>query len=207
MTVSTLETQIADSGELTSPTTVTRPKRPRNATTTQRKPSASATPAATSTASKRRARGRGPKKEEEKEEDEQEHSEEGEEAETESVAESASVADTDGGPLKGLRASSRRKGGQDEAKSETSTSGRGGSRGGDGKDGSERQGSREEQITTAVSRRRLDRGAVSTGGIVLWNVNRIRLGRLNDDRLLYRRLCSALSGRRHRFDFNFLLRC
>jgi hypothetical protein len=73
--------------------------------------------------------------------------------------------------------------------------------------GPERQDSGEEQITTAVSRGRLDRRAVSTGGIVLWDVNRIRLGRLNDDRLLYRRLCPALSGRRNRFDFNVLLRC
>jgi hypothetical protein len=110
--------------ELTSPTATTRPKRPRNATS-QRKTSASATPVG-STAPKRRGRGRWGKKEEKEEEEEE--SEEEEVEETESVAETASVAETDGGPVKGLRTSSRRKGG-DEAKSETSTSGRGGSRG------------------------------------------------------------------------------
>ena len=110
---------------MTSPTTVNKPKRPRNASSTQRKPSGLANAAVASTASKRRARAKLPKKEEGKEEEEQEQSEDGEEAEdTESVAESASVADTDGMLAKGLRASSRRKGGQDEAKSETSTSGR-----------------------------------------------------------------------------------
>src|SRR5271169_643455 len=107
--------------DLTSPTAVTRQKRPRNATT-QRKASASVTPAA-STAPKRR--GRWPKKGEKEEKGE---SEEDEAEETESL-ETASVADTDGGPVKGLRTSSRRRGAGDE-KSETSASGRGGGRGG-----------------------------------------------------------------------------
>src|ERR1019366_9838342 len=62
--------------------------------------------------------------------------------------------------------------------------------------GSERQDSRQEQITPAVTRWRRDRGAVSTGWIVLRHVNRIRLRRLNDDRLLHRGLRPALSGRR-----------
>jgi hypothetical protein len=106
--------------ELTSPTAVTRQKRPRNATT-QRKASASVTPAA-STAPKRR--GRWPKKEEK---EEKEESEEDEAEETESL-DTASVADTDGGPVKGLRTSSRRRGAGDE-KSETSASGRGSGRG------------------------------------------------------------------------------
>lgn len=104
--------------DLTSPTAVTRQKRSRN-TTTQRKASASVTPAA-SIAPKRRG-GRWPKKEE------KEESEEDEAEETESL-DTASVADTDGGPVKGLRTSSRRRGAGDE-KSETSASGRGGGRG------------------------------------------------------------------------------
>ena len=93
-----------------------RQKRHRNATT-QRKSSASVTPAA-STAPKR-ARGRWPKKEEK---EEKEESEADEAEETESL-DTASVADTDGGPVKALRTSSRRKGTTDE-KSETSASGR-----------------------------------------------------------------------------------
>lgn len=102
--------------DLPSPTTATRAKRQRNVSAAQRKASSSATPAA-STTSKRRTGGRWPKKEEK---EEKEESEEDEAEETESVAETASVADTDGGPSKPLRTSSRRKGGQDEVKSETS---------------------------------------------------------------------------------------
>jgi MRG-binding protein len=108
-------------GTVTSPTELTRTKRPRN-TATQRKVSASATPAA-STAPKR-GRARRAKKKEEKEEsseeeaDEEEAEEEGAEEEevgdTESVAETTSVTGTDA-PAKGLRTSSRRKGAADDS--------------------------------------------------------------------------------------------
>jgi hypothetical protein len=109
--------------EFASPTTTTRQKRPRTAAA-QRKTSASVTPAA-SVPSKRRG-GRGAKKEE----SEGEEIDEEEEEETESVAETASVAETDGGPSKGLRTSSRRKTGQEEPASRGS---RGRGRGGRGR--------------------------------------------------------------------------
>ena len=108
-------------GTVTSPTGLTRTKRPRN-TTTQIKASASATPAV-STAPKRGRARRGKQKEakeesSEEEVDEEEAQEEGAEEEevvdTESVAETTSVAGTDA-PAKALRTSSRRKGAADES--------------------------------------------------------------------------------------------
>ena len=104
---------LADAADLASPTTVARPKRPRNANT-QRKVSASATPAS-STAPKRRGRSRQAKRGDREEEEDEEQTDEDEGEGTESIAETASVADTDTAPSKGLRTSSRRKGGQEDA--------------------------------------------------------------------------------------------
>src|SRR5208283_4767414 len=71
--------------------------------------------------------------------------------------------------------------------------------------GSERQDPRQEQITPGVTRWRRYWRSVSTGWIVLRYINRIRLGRLDDDRLLYRGLSATLSGSRNRLDLNCLL--
>jgi len=87
--------------------------------------SASATPVS-STAPRRRGRSRQAKKEDKEEGEEEEQTEEEEGEGTESVAETASVADTDTAPSKGLRTSSRRKGAQEDVTGAARSAARGG---------------------------------------------------------------------------------